>query len=383
MNTKNNFVVFQRKMFDLQNVLIELKKENKYYQVKEEYLKQIFQYSIQKIKKYIQRIETSNEEDKDKNEIYKQLLKDFQIQKEKQKDDINLMIPILQTLKTKIKDFNNEYLNRAELEEKKMLSLDKFILINEINEKDSIIQKMKLTYEHIKIYNFVQELNREIYLNFPLNINFNQENINMKKLNNQISKIKNSNIEKIKKSIELLNMKIEEQQNKNIKTKLKEGYIAKLNNERFKTKLIINMHNYDSDDSDCSSNSDKFSFEELNIEIEQIDYDSFSKNSDLSCNNNRKNNQHINSTLNQNNILNEHLNVLKKNFLKLTKTKNQYIHQINKIKNLNKKMRNYVKKLKSTISLSQNSNLNPKILLKKQNYKIINTDCNNNILLIP
>ena len=383
MNTKNNFVVFQRKMFDLQNVLIELKKENKYYQVKEEYLKQIFQYSIQKIKKYIQRIETSNEEDKDKNEIYKQLLKDFQIQKEKQKDDINLMIPILQTLKTKIKDFNNEYLNRAELEEKKMLSMVKFILINEINEKDSIIQKMKLTYEHIKIYNFVQELNREIYLNFPLNINFNQENINMKKLNNQISKIKNSNIEKIKKSIELLNMKIEEQQNKNIKTKLKEGYIAKLNNERFKTKLIINMHNYDSDDSDCSSNSDKFSFEELNIEIEQIDYDSFSKNSDLSCNNNRKNNQHINSTLNQNNILNEHLNVLKKNFLKLTKTKNQYIHQINKIKNLNKKMRNYVKKLKSTISLSQNSNLNPKILLKKQNYKIINTDCNNNILLIP
>ena len=178
-------------------------------------------------------------------------------------------------------------------------------------------------------------------------------------------------------------MKIEEQQNKNIKTKLKEGYIAKLNNERFKTKLIINMHNYDSDDSDCSSNSDKFSFEELNIEIEQIDYDSFSKNSDLSCNNNRKNNQHINSTLNQNNILNEHLNVLKKKFLNLTKTKNQYIHQINKIKNLNKKMRNYVKKLKSTISLSQNSNLNPKILLKKQNYKIINTDCNNNILLIP
>ena len=383
MNTKNNFVVFQRKMFDLQNVLIELKKENKYYQVKEEYLKQIFQYSIQKIKKYIQRIETSNEEDKDKNEIYKQLLKDFQIQKEKQKDDINLMIPILQTLKTKIKDFNNEYLNRAELEEKKMLSMVKFILINEINEKDSIIQKMKLTYQHIKIYNFVQELNREIYLNFPLNINFNQENINMKKLNNQISKIKNSNIEKIKKSIELLNMKIEEQQNKNIKTKLKEGYIAKLNNERFKTKLIINMHNYDSDDSDCSSNSDKFSFEELNIEIEQIDYDSFSKNSDLSCNNNRKNNQHINSTLNQNNILNEHLNVLKKKFLNLTKTKNQYIHQINKIKNLNKKMRNYVKKLKSTISLSQNSNLNPKILLKKQNYKIINTDCNNNILLIP
>ena len=199
MNTKNNFVVFQRKMFDLQNVLIELKKENKYYQVKEEYLKQIFQYSIQIIKKYIQRIETSNEEDKDKNEIYKQLLKDFQIQKEKQKDDINLMIPILQTLKTKIKDFNNEYLNRAELEEKKMLSMVKFILINEINEKDSIIQKMKLTYEHIKIYNFVQELNREIYLNFPLNINFNQENINMKKLNNQISKIKNSNIEKIKK----------------------------------------------------------------------------------------------------------------------------------------------------------------------------------------
>ena len=383
MNTKNNFVVFQRKMFDLENVLIELKKENKYYQVKEEYLKQIFQYSIQIIKKYIQRIETSNEEDKDKNEIYKQLLKDFQIQKEKQKDDINLMIPILQTLKTKIKDFNNEYLNRAELEEKKMLSLDKFILINEINEKDSIIQKMKLTYEHIKIYNFVQELNREIYLNFPLNINFNQENINMKKLNNQISKIKNSNIEKIKKSIELLNMKIKEKQNYNIKNKLKEGYIAKLNNERFKTKLIINMHNYDSDDSDCSSNSDKFSFEELNIEIEQIDYDSFSKNSDLSCNNNRKNNQHINSTLNQNNILNEHLNVLKKNFLKLTKTKNQYIHQINKIKNLNKKMRNYVKKLKSTISLSQNSNLNPKILLKKQNYKIINTDCNNNILLIP
>ena len=382
MNTKNNFVVYQRKIFDLKNVLIELKKENKYYQVKEEYLKQIFEYSIQIIKKYIRRIENNNEEvrEKDKNEIYTQLLKDFQIQKEKQKDDINLMIQILKTLKIKVKDFNNEYLNKSELEEKRTLSLDKFILINEINEKDSIIQKMKLTYQHIKIYNFVQELNREIYLNLPLNININQGNINMKKLNKQISKIKNSNIEKIKKSIKLLNMKIEEQQNKNIKTKLKEGYIVKLNNERFNTKLIINMHNYDSDDSDCSSNSDKFSFEELNIEIEQIDYDSSSKNSDLSLNNNHK---YINSDFNENNLLNEHLNFLKKNFLKLTKTKNQYIHQINKIKNLNKKMRKYVKKLKSTISLSQNSNINHKVLIKKPNYEIISKDCNNNNLIIP
>ena len=382
MNTKNNFVVYQRKIFDLKNVLIELKKENKYYQLKEEYLKQIFEYSIQIIKKYIRRIENNNEEvrEKDKNEIYTQLLKDFQIQKEKQKDDINLMIQILKTLKIKVKDFNNEYLNKSELEEKRTLSLDKFILINEIKEKDSIIQKMKLSNESIKTYNFVQELNREIYLNLPLNININQGNINMKKLNKQISKIKNSNIEKIKTSIDLLNIKIKEKQNKNIKTKLKEGYIVKLNNERFNTKLIINMHNYDSDDSDCSSNSDKFSFEELNIEIEQIDYDSSSKNSDLSLNNNHK---YINSDFNENNLLNEHLHFLKKNFLKLTKTKNQYIHQINKIKNLNKKMRKYVKKLKSTISLSQNSNINHKILLKKQNYEIISNDYNNNNLIIP
>ena len=145
MNTKNNFVVYQRKIFDLKNVLIELKKENKYYQLKEEYLKQIFEYSIQIIKKYIRRIENNNEEvrEKDKNEIYTQLLKDFQIQKEKQKDDINLMIQILKTLKIKVKDFNNEYLNKSELEEKRTLSLDKFILINEIKEKDSINQKMK------------------------------------------------------------------------------------------------------------------------------------------------------------------------------------------------------------------------------------------------
>ena len=376
MNTKNNFFGNQRKIFDLQNIYIELKKENKYYQLKEQYLKEFFQYSIQIIKKYIQKIVQSNEKEKDKNEIFKLLLKDFQNQKEKQKDDINLMIPILQTLKIKLKDINNEYLNKSELEEIRLLSLDKFILINQINEKDSMIQKMKLTYENLKMFNFIQELNREIYLNFPLNINIDQGNINVKKLNNQISKIKNSNIEKIKKSIELLNMKIKEKQNYNIKNKLKEGYIAKLNNERFKTKIIINIHNYDSDDSDCSSNSDKFSFEELNTEIEQIDYDSFSKNSDLSFHNN----QHINSTFNENNILIEHLNILKKNFLKLTKSKNQYIHQINKIKNLNKKMRNYIKKLKSTISLSKNSNINPKILLKKQYHEKINYDCNGNNL---
>lgn len=376
MNTKNNFFGNQRKIFDLQNIYIELKKENKYYQLKEQYLKEFFQYSIQIIKKYIQKIVQSNEKEKDKNEIFKLLLKDFQNQKEKQKDDINLMIPILQTLKIKLKDINNEYLNKSELEEIRLLSLDKFILINQINEKDSMIQKMKLTYENLKMFNFIQELNREIYLNFPLNISINQGNINVKKLNNQISKIKNSNIEKIKKSIDLLNIKIKEKQNYNIKNKLKEGYIAKLNNERFKTKIIINIHNYDSDDSDCSSNSDKFSFEELNTEIEQIDYDSFSKNSDLSFHNN----QHINSTFNENNILKEHLNMLKKNFLKLTKSKNQYIHQINKIKNLNKKMRNYIKKLKSTISLSKNSNINPKILLKKQYHEKINYDCNGNNL---
>ena len=50
MNTKNNFFGNQRKIFDLQNIYIELKKENKYYQLKEQYLKEFFQYSIQIIK---------------------------------------------------------------------------------------------------------------------------------------------------------------------------------------------------------------------------------------------------------------------------------------------------------------------------------------------
>ena len=372
MSSKNNFLYKQRKIKDLQNIYNDLKNQNKYQKLKDDYLKELFKFSAYIIKIYIHKIDKINVSEKNeiKNEIYENILTEFQKQNIKQKEDLSLLSSILQSLQLKIKDFYNEYLNKIELEEKKLLSLENFRIINKINEKDSIIKKMKNTFEFNKQYNFLKELNREIYLNHPLNniecVNLNlsnKSNNNLKKINKQILKSECLNKEKIKDAIKCLNEKIKQKKTEKIKNKINKGLIAKIYNERYNTKLIINMNNLDSDESDCSSNSDNFSFEGLNTEIEQIDYDSYNSNIFDKISNN---------LIDKNNYeLIEELNTLKKTCFKLRKNRNHYLHKINQIKNINKKMSNYSKKLKNTIICLQNPCINCNYLLNNQNNDLL------------
>ena len=386
MKTKNKSLCNKMIIWDLNNIYNDLGKENKYKQLKEAYLKDLFHYSTIIIKKYIQKLEESNNSLL-KEEIFNGIKKEFEIQNKKEKENIHLMKNVLELLKIKIKEFNKDNLNKVELEEKEKLSFENFLIKNQIKEKNALIQRMKDSYCALKKFYFCGESNREIYIDEPLEIsekqnfsflceenssktfyfpnNKNSKVINLNKLNKQISKNLKANEEKIKESIEYLNNVIKIQKEKTHKEKIMNGYISKIYNERFNVNLIIKMRNIDSDDSDCSSISDKISFEELNSEINIIDYystDDFSENIS----------DEVNNCKNNNKLLDELIS-LKKKSLKLKKNRNKYISKIHKIKNINERLKNKIKQLKNTIRISQNSIINKNLIIKKDQIEIENT----------
>lgn len=393
MKTKNKSLSNKRLIWDLKNIYNDLGKENKYKQLKETYLKDLFHYSTIIIKKHIPKIEESNNSLL-KEVIINEIKKEFEIQNKKEKENINLMKNILELLKIKIKEFNKDNLNKVELEEKEKLSFENFLIKNQIKEKNALIQKMKDSYYALKAFYFCGESNREIYIDEPLEIsekqnfsfmceenssktfyfpnNKNSKVINLNKLNKQISKNLKLNEEKIKESIKYLNNIIKIQKEKTHKEKIINGYISKISNERFNINLIIKMRNIDSDDSDCSSISDKISFKELNSEINIINY--YSTN-DFS----EKNSNEVNNCKNNNKLLDELIS-LKKKSLKLKKNRNKYISKIHKIKNINERLKNKIKQLKNTIRISQNSIIKKNLIIKKDEIEIVN-NINNKIKL--
>ena len=385
MKTKNKSLSNKRLIWDLKNIYNDLGKENKYKQLKETYLKDLFHYSTIIIKKHIPKIEESNNSLL-KEVIINEIKKEFEIQNKKEKENINLMKNIIELLKIKIKDFNKDNLNKVEFEEKEKLSFENFLIKNQIKEKNALIQKMNNSYYALKSFYFCRESNREIYINEPLEIsekknfsfmyeehlsktfyfpnNKNSKVISLNKVNKQISKNLKLNEEKIKESIKYLNNEIKIQKEKTHKEKIMNGYISKIYNERFNVNLIIKMRNIDSDDSDCSSISDKISFEELNSEINIIDYystDDFSENTSDEVNNCKKNNK-----------LDDELISLKKKSLKLKKNRNKYISKIHKIKNINERLKNKIKQLKNTIRISQNSIISKNRIIKKDEIENVN-----------
>ncbi len=387
MKTKNNSLLSNKRIiWDLNNIYNDLRKENKYKQLKETYLKDLFHYSTIIIKKYIQKIEESNNS-LVKEAIINGIKKEFEIQNKKEKENINLMKNIIELLKIKIKDFNKDNLNKVEFEEKEKLSFENFLIKNQIKEKNALIQKMNNSYYALKSFYFCRESNREIYINEPLEIsekknfsfmyeehlskifyfpnNTNSKVISLNKVNKQISKNLKLNEEKIKESIKYLNNEIKIQKEKTHKEKIMNGYISKIYNERFNVNLIIKMRNIDSDDSDCSSISDKISFEELNSEINIINY--YSTNDDFSENNSDE----VNNCKNNNKLLDELIS-LKKKSLKLKKNRNKYISKIHKIKNINERLKNKIKQLKNTIRISQNSIISKNRIIKKDEIENVN-----------
>ena len=94
MKTKNKSLSNKRLIWDLKNIYNDLGKENKYKQLKETYLKDLFHYSTIIIKKHIPKIEESNNSLL-KEVIINEIKKEFEIQNKKEKENINLMKNIL------------------------------------------------------------------------------------------------------------------------------------------------------------------------------------------------------------------------------------------------------------------------------------------------
>ena len=125
MKTKNKSLCNKMIIWDLNNIYNELGKENKYKQLKEAYLKDLFHYSTIIIKKYIQKLEESNNSLL-KEEIINGIKKEFEIQNKKEKENIHLMKNVLELLKiTKNLKFQIEKISKR----KKKIKTNNLILI--------------------------------------------------------------------------------------------------------------------------------------------------------------------------------------------------------------------------------------------------------------
>ena len=161
------------KLFDFKIVFQDLNQENKYKHLKEVFLRNLFENPIKIIKNYVQKLDKEKTTDDILDTIYKQILNELNNQNLKQIEDIHLLSIVLKSIKDKLNEMNNDYLNNSLITIKDELQNEKFILINQIFEKDSVIKKLKIIQKNCF------EESREIYLNYELYLK------NLMFLNNQ------------------------------------------------------------------------------------------------------------------------------------------------------------------------------------------------------
>ena len=181
------------KLFDFKIVFQDLNQENKYKKHKLDFLTNLFENSIKIIKNYVQKLDKEKTTDDILDTIYKQILNELNNQNLKQIEDIHLLSIVLKSIKDKLNEMNNDYLNNSLITIKDELQNEKFILINQIFEKDSVIKKLKIIQKNCS------EESEEIYLNYQLylkNLMFlnNQNQLKEKKIKKKISKKKNFTI---------------------------------------------------------------------------------------------------------------------------------------------------------------------------------------------
>ena len=389
---RNNLCLQEnKKINDLKSIYQDLKHENKFKNIKEAFLTNLFQDSIQIIKNYIQKIENNTEiknninknikinnnysNDNLKTLIKINLLGQLKYQKQKEDEDLNLLYIVFNSIKNKLNEMNEEYILNPLIEVKQHLLYEKFILVNQIFEKDSIITQMKKSSEKLKELSFFQEQKREIYLNYPLGLKnllipkkqtkkiiFHKKSkslIDENKLNKHILKNEELNIKYIKNAIKYFNKKIKIIQNKKYNDCINKGFISKIYNERNKMTYRIKIVNFDSDMSECSSASRNFSFEEYFSNESSSDYEYI------------KSEENNKIWFSESDFLSHHseddeLTDLKKKFLKIKNKNHKYKKQISKLQNLIKRMKLHVTKLKNIIRFSQNHYVNTQLLYENK-----------------
>ena len=382
---KNNYFLQQKKIFDLEAIFQDLNQENKYKKHKLDFLTNLFENSIKIIKIYIQKIEYNGNNDKNDsiNSIYKNLLNSLNIQAEKQKEDSHLLLIVINSIKLKLIEINNDYLINPSIVEKENLQISKFILLNQIIEKDSIIEKMKKINEKLKESSFFREHSREIYLDNPLELKSNNffffffffstfvkkhshkrsnSGFDLKKINSKIAKIENLNIKNIKNAIKMLEKEIKQKQDTKFHSEIQNGYISIIRNERFNINYKITIKNFDSDFSECSSSSSNFSIQDYFPGNEFCSYNKYIKSEEY--NKILQNESDNNSQFSFGD--DDELSNLKKKLSKIKKDNCNYKIMIHKLKRLIKKMKSHAKKLKNIIRFSQNKYIK-KNLLKSDN----------------
>lgn len=350
---KNSIWKNYMKILDFKIIVQDLNRENKYKKKKEVFLRELFENSIKIIKHYIQKLDKNYISSSDSlNIIYKKILDELNEQRLKQIEDINLLSIVLNSNKEKLFEINNEYLNNSLIEEKHFLENEKFILFNQIREKDSMINIFKKCLKKLKDFDFLKEQRREIFLNNPIDLKkliiFHHRNHpNEKKIIEEITNKKDSKRNSISKAIFILNKNIKLKKKNQYKQKAYKGFIFKLFNERKKVIYKVNVNNIDSDISNCSSLDSTFNYEDYFI------------NNHINSNSEYLLSKEYNKILfseneynGQNSLyLNEFSNI-KYKYLKIKKENSLYKKQILKLKNLIKRMNLQINQLNSMVKLS-------------------------------
>lgn len=256
------------------------------------------------------------------------------------------------------------------------LKIESFLLKNMIKEKNAIHQKMTNDLINFKKYKIFKESEREIYM-FPVNniqqynsiVNYNNcSNIdlfhnyqsNKVKKNNKYRKYKMYFLRELMDSLQLNN---DNCKTKEIKNKIKQGYLIQLKNNKFNTHLNINLE-YFSSQSDCSSLTNEFSIDDSFYDDKYQNYNSeidinlsclntselfFSSSSSLSSQSDNEkqlnNNQNIKVLIQKLKLIKQEKKKLKKLNNNLKKT------MINYEKNAKKMMR-HINKLRESLRLS-------------------------------
>ena len=386
---KNNYFIQQNKIFDLKLIFLDLNQENKYKKLKQDFLTNLFENSIKIIKTYIQKLDynINNNKNETKNIIYKNLLNSLNKEREKQKEDFYLLSIVVNSIKLKLIEINNDYIINPSREEKENLQTKRFILLNQIIEKNSIIEKMKKSYERLKELSFFQERIREIYLNNPLELKSNifilqneynpsfiktyshrktKSGFDIKKINKSIIKKQKLNIKNIKNAIKILDNEINKKKDIKYNTEIKNGYISKIHNERFNIIYKITIQNFDSDFSECSSSSRNFSFQDYFSDNEISSSNEYIKSEDYNKIFNNENENNSQFSFNDD----DELSNLRKKLSIVKKDNHNYKIMINKLKSLIKKMKSHATKLKNIIRFSQKKCINNNLLnnLLKSDY---------------
>lgn len=256
-----------KKIADFAQLSSDTNDMNRFLIEKKEFVNDHFQLTKTLIQKYYNNTKT-NEQQLALSQEIKRIVALVKLKNELLNDDIKYLQSFESESKAKLlsnQDIRMQYSNE---------STERFLILNDIKEKEAFEKKLKTDLDNLRKYSYFQEFKRDIYVN---KITFNP----LITINDDLNKSnQKKEIKRKKKREELLelyhsslNNTMKEIKSRKYQQRIDEGYIWKTINEKYKSEISINMNNFSSESiSNCSSDSnDIFSIDESNSDEEKTD----------------------------------------------------------------------------------------------------------------